>query len=440
MQLHNKTLLWAFTVLLVIVLGFAVVQPVQAVEFDDDGVVPEDAVIDDDLFIAHDTVEINGTVTGDVFAAGGAVKVNGNVEGSLVTGAQSIILNGTVDGSVYAGASTFSLEPQAVIGRNLYYGGFNLSTEEGSRIGRDLLVGAYQALLSGTIERDVQAGVGALDLTGSVGGDVFAEVGSPEDDQGTMFFGGPPGVETIVPAGIRISEDARIAGTLTYKSSQQQAAGIKGTPAGGVEYKYDPEPTGDEKARDVGFAAMIGSWIVKRVRIFVTLLVLGGLVIWQMPQLFERVNTTVKEDLGPTLGWGLVTIIVVYAGAAILAGLIIALGIFFGVITLGGLSKTILGIGFSSLGLVLAIFGLIVSYGSKLVVSFTGGKLILDQMAPEAAQKPIWPLLLGIVIYVVLRAVPIIGFWIGALVTIIGVGALWLVYRNREILPETESI
>ncbi len=440
MQIQRKTLLWACMALLVIGLGFVVVQPVQAVEFDDDGIVPEDVVIDDDLFIAHDTVEINGTVTGDVFAAGGVVKVNGSVEGSLVTGAQAIILNGTVDGSVYAGASTFELEPQGVIGRNLYYGGFNLSTEEGSQIGRDLLVGAYQALLSGTIDRDVRAGVGALDVTGTVGGDVFAEVGSPEDDQGTMFFGGPPGVETIVPAGIRISEDAHIGGTLTYKSSQQQADAIEVSPAGGVKYQHDPEPVRDEKVRDVGFAAMLGSWLVKRLRLFVTLLVLGGLALWQIPQILERGSTTVKEDLGPTLGWGLVTIIVVYVGAAILAGLIITLGIFFGIITLGGLSKAILGVGFSSLGLVLATFGLLVSYGSKLVVSFTGGKLILDQAAPQAAEKPFWALLLGIFIYVVLRAIPIIGFWIGVVVTIMGVGAIWLVYRNRQTQPNTEPV
>jgi len=439
MELQRRILMGTVAVLLVIGLGFAAAQPVQAVEFDNDGVVPQDSVIDDDLFIAHDNVVINGTVTGDVFAAGGAVKINGSVEGSLVTGAQTIILNGNVDGSVYAGASTFSLEPQGVIGRNLYYGGFNLSTEEGSQIGRDLLVGAYQALLSGTIEGDVQAGVGALDLNGTVGGDVFAEVGSPEDDQGSMFFGGPPGVETIVPAGIRISEDAQIGGALTYKSSQEQDEAIKGSPAGGIEYQYDPEPVKEDKVRDLGFAAMVGSWIVKRVRVFITLLVLGGLVLWQTPQLFDRLSTTVKEDLGPTLGWGLVTIIVVYAGAAILAGLIITLGIFFGVITLGGLSKTILGIGFSSLGLVLAIFGLIVSYGSKLVVSFTGGKLILDQVAPEAAEKPIWPLLLGIIIYVILRAIPIIGFWIGVIATIVGVGAIWLVYRNRQLRPNTEA-
>lgn len=138
-----------------------------------------------------------------------------------------------------------------------------------------------------------------------------------------------------------------------------------------------------------------------------------------------------KETLSAA-GWGLVTILIVYSGAVLAAGLVLSGAVFFGVITLGGLAKTILAVGFSSLGLSLAIFGLLVTYLSKLVVCFITGKLILEKTAPEAAETLAWPLVLGIIIYILLRAVPFFGWWVGILVTLVGTGAVWLVLRDSQ--------
>jgi hypothetical protein len=85
----------------------------------------------------------------------------------------------------------------------------------------------------------------------------------------------------------------------------------------------------------------------------------------------------------PAAGWGLVTLLLGYAGAAAIALLILAVGIFLGVVTLGGLARAIFGVGFSGLGLVFAIFTLLVSYGSKLIVAYLGGRLIVGQFSPQ---------------------------------------------------------
>ena len=98
------------------------------------------------------------------------------------------------------------LGEDAEIGRNIFYGGFNLLTEPGSYVGRDLLIGAYQALLSGEISRDVRAGVGALEIDGTIGNDVFAEVAGTGESQQSYFIYNQPGVDTVVPSGIRVSE------------------------------------------------------------------------------------------------------------------------------------------------------------------------------------------------------------------------------------------
>jgi len=280
MSVKRKVLIILIPLFLVLTLGFGFAATVKAVEFDEDGIIDANEVIDDDLFIGSETVEINGTVNGDVFAAGSVVKVNGTVNGSLVTGAQSVFVNGLVDGSVYAGSSTFTLGSEAEIGRNVYYGGFNLSAEPGSKVEKDLLVGAYQALLSGQVGRDVLAGVGALEIDGFVGNDVIAEVAGPSQGQQSYYFSSPPGVDTIIPSGIRISKDAEIGGSITYKSSEDQSDAIEISPAGGVTFEYnpdlDPEMVDPDEVGRVGSTALVGTWLLKRVRVFITLSIHDG--------------------------------------------------------------------------------------------------------------------------------------------------------------------
>lgn len=432
----KKIILVVIPLFLVLIFGFVAVTAVNAVELDEDGVIEAGEVIDDDLFIANDTVEINGVVNGDVFAGGSVVIVNGTINGSLAVGAQAIQMNGTISGSIYAGSSTLTLGSEAEIGRNLYYGGFNLTTTEGSYINRDLLVAGYQALLSGEVNRDVRAAVGALDINGVIGNDVIADVGGTEGNQQPMSFTGPPGVETIVPSGIRISEDATIGGSLTYRSPENQASAIEITPPGGISYEYQPDPRPEaapEEVERIGSSTLVAAWMLKRVRTFLTLLLLGGLLVWQLPGLLKKVSQRVEQEPLPSLGWGLVSILVVYIGAFLAAGLIVAAAIFFGVITLGELAQVILMIGFSSLGLILAGFGLLVSYGSKIIVSYLVGDLILNWLAPKYDGGLFWPLSLGLLLYTFLRAIPLgFGFLVGLVTTLVGIGAIWLAIRDGD--------
>ncbi len=434
MSTKRKVLLIFIPIFLVLTIGFGFTATAKAVEFDEDGILEEGEIIDDDLFIGGDIVEINGTVNGDVFATGSIVKVNGTINGSLASGAQTILINGKVSGSVYAGSMTITLGADAEIGRNMFYGGFNLNAEEGSIIHRDLLVGAYQVLLSGEIGRDVQAGVGALDIDGSIGNNVRAEVASPSDGQPPQIYPSPPGIDTIAPSGIRVSEEAEIGGSLYYKSSEDQSRAIAITPPGGIEFDYDPQvnPNVDSPDPDEIGSRLVGAWLLKQVRVFITLMLLGSLIVWQLPGLLNKVSEKVEKEVMPSLGWGLVSIMVIYLGALLAGGLIIAGAIFFGVITLGELSRVILTVGFTSLGLIMAGFGLLVSYGSKLVVSYLVGKLLMRWLAPKYEDQPIWSMLIGIFLYTFLRAIPLgFGLVIGICVTLIGIGAMWLTYRDH---------
>jgi len=80
-----------------------------------------------------------------------------------------------------------------------------------------------------------------------------------------------------------------------------------------------------------------------------------------------------------------------------------------------------------------------VAYVTKVVVSFLGGRLILARLKPDWAEGRIWPLAVGVVLFVVITAIPILGGLVKLVVVLLGLGALWLlgrdVYRQRRAAP-----
>ncbi|MBI3244595.1 MAG: hypothetical protein HYZ49_20130 [Chloroflexi bacterium] len=387
-------------------------------------------VVDDDLFVGGNTVVVDGTVNGDLFASGSDVEVNGVVNGSLFVGGQTVKINGTVTGSVYGGAMSLTFGPQASVGRNALFGGFSLKAESGSVVNRDLLMGGYQALLDGEVGRDLKFGGSALELNGKVGGDVMAEVESPDASFQSRPFTFMSGMPKAVAPGLRVSEGAAIGGKLTYTSSVEQATAIQSAPEGGVAYQTpQPGQTPGPQPR-AGFTFNIFGWIFDRLREFVTLMLLGALAVWKLPSLLTSATEQARAKLLPSAGWGLVVVIVGYVGAAIIGVMIFVAGILFGIITLGGLSQTIFGVGFSTLSLAFTVFTLLVSYGSKLVVAYLVGKVIVKAFAPQAPDNKWWPLVAGVTLYVLFRAIPLLGWLVGIAVTLVGVGAMWLLFRQ----------
>jgi cytoskeletal protein CcmA (bactofilin family) len=428
------------------VMSFGAIGSVKAVEFVEDGKLPAGETIDDDLFIAGEIVTVDGTVNGDLFAVGETVTINGTVNGSLMASGQTVVVNGEVAGSVYSGASALTLGGTAKVGRNLYFGGYSLKIDEGASITRDLAFGGYQAMLDGEIGRDVYAGSGALEIGGSIGGDVNAEVAGTEAGFMPFQFFVPPGVPKSVPPGLRISDRAEIDGKIAYTSTSDQSDNIEADPDGGIVFSTpQPDEFNVDTSSEIGQASYgmrVANWFLQRTRETITLLAFGALILWLLPDLFNAVvNKAVSAPL-PSAGWGLLTFLLGCVIALIAAGLILALAIFFGALTLGGLGWTIAGVGFSSLGLALTIFILLISYGSKLVISFWGGKWLLEKFVPQAAETKIWPLVLGVLIYVLLRAIPVLGWIIGVIVTLIGLGAMWLVFKEwrKPALVQAEVV
>ncbi len=442
----------AFVLVAAVVLGSA--RPVQAADIRNTGVLNADETVDDDLILSGDQVRVDGTVNGMLIAGGRTVTLNGTINGdavlfgeevivaesavitgNLFSGARSITVNGRVDGSIAAGSA--SLVTGAKVGRNIYYGGYSLETQAGNDVARGLYFGGYQAVLNGSIARELRAAAGAVELNGSVGGNALLRVGAPGQREPTYFLGPdrfelPPSIEP----GLRIGPEASIAGQLVYTSDTNQSQAIQAQPAGGVVYQTPtPDRRGTGQPGPAAPARSGRNWTVDFLRNFFTLLLLGVLAVWLFPKIAGRTSEIVRTRFAQSAAYGLLTVIVGYIAAFLAAVLIFGLGLLFTIVTLGGLSSAVFGLGFSGLGLAVAAFTLVVSYVSKLVVAYLIGELVLSGASPEMQGRRYVAITIGVLIYTALRAIPFLGWLIGLLATVVGVGAIWLYYRSRRAGP-----
>jgi hypothetical protein len=251
----------------------------------------------------------------------------------------------------------------------------------------------------------------------------------------------PSGAPPAVSPGIRIAEDAEIGGEVRYTSSKRQNEAIKASPSEGIVYRTPvPEGEGDrgdgepmEEPGGVGILFLVGRWILGRLRELVTLFLLGLLVIWLLPDVLRQAVVQGQEKLLPAAGWGLLAWIAGYVVLGIAAVAVLIVGILLGIVTLGALAGVVFGLGFSSLALVGTAFILLVKYGSKIVVAVLVGRVILEAAEPEPPAKDFWPLVLGVVLYVLLRAIPIVGWLVGFVATLVGLGAIALYLRERRV-------
>jgi cytoskeletal protein CcmA (bactofilin family) len=422
---------------LVSLLSLAFTTPVYAYEGrgGDRVVVAATEVVNDDLYVGAGEFILDGTVNGDVIAAGQTITINGTISGNLIAAGNTIVVNGTVGGDVLAAGAVLHWGEASTVGGDVIAAGGSLELRKGSTVGRDAMLAGGQVLLTGDVGRNVEAGAGALEIAGTVGGDVTVEVGEAGEGQAGppmgMFMGQSTVAVPVIPPGLTIDPEAKIAGDLDYTQNAELAFPA-GVVAGRVtrmrqpveEGKPEREPTLGEKA---------GSWALKSARSLVTLILLGLFLLWVLPRFMQALSEYMRAKPWRSLGWGAVA----YAGfffLVLLTLFIMILGaVVFGLLTLGGLSASMVWTGLLALFALILGFVLVTSFLAKIVFGMTLGKWILSSAKSPLAEHRFWPMVIGVAIMVVVLAVltfPSIPGALGGLlnfaIILFGLGTLWL--------------
>jgi cytoskeletal protein CcmA (bactofilin family) len=404
----------------------------------EDVVIDADEVIEDDLYVGANSVTVEGTVEGDLVAAAGTIRVDGTVEGDVNAAGQTIIIDGTVEDDVRVAGQAVLLDENARITDDVIAFGYSLESRSGSLVGGDLALGSYQALLAGTVEEDVRGGAAGIELDGEVGGNVDVEVdGGGAQDAGAQFAPGPGVPIPDVEPGLTLTDSARIDGDLRYRSSTE-ADIASGADIGG-EVAYERVAREGAEAEPTGIAAvLLGS-----LRLFATLLVVGALMVWLAPSLVNGAADTLRGRPLLSLGWGVLALAIFAVMFVLVLALTILLAILFGFVTLGGLVATIIGAGVLVEVVLAVAFAVSIVFLAPIVVSFLVGRMLLRSSLPGGLGGRIVALVVGLAIYVVLRAIPILGAIVTLAVVLFGLGALcvwaWRVMRPGRAETSAEG-
>ncbi|HSE29476.1 MAG TPA: polymer-forming cytoskeletal protein [Candidatus Saccharimonadales bacterium] len=330
----------------------------------------QDQVVDGSLYIAGNTVTVAGTVKGDLFCGGQSVEISGMVEGDVICSGQTVNVTGTVTGDVRVAAQMFSLG--ASVDKSVTVFGQTVNFNQGSFIGFDATVFAETLNANGQISRDLVANAGTLNISGVVSRLVQANVNN-----------------------LNIANDS-IVGDVDYTSSRE-AEVADGATVASLE-RTVVTPTEVEPSNPVlMLISGMAYW-------FVAMLLIGAAILIVKPGILPSASDSIKANPGAAIGWG-----ALFLFATPIISLLLAI--------------TIVGIPLAFLILLAWFIVLIVS---QPIAAYFVGNWIMAKTNVKWGE--IWTrmasLALGLLIIVVLTAIPFVGWLFALTATALGAGSL----------------
>ncbi len=403
----KKQLRYILTLILMLTIVWTIggAQVVEANNSIPDGTLASGEVIDNDVFTTGQIVTIDGTINGDAFLVGNQILINGTVNGSLFIIGQAVDVKGQVNGTTYAAGVQFDLEPESILQRNLYFIGVSLSTLPGSTIQRDLITLCLGADLKGTIAGNTQATIGILELIKLIVNSMGGELTGPLSN-------------------------------LLSKGPDSIGAGVNLLDIPIIFLMQDPPPAGGIDS------ATLTAWLVDVARDFGLLLILGAVVYWIFRKPLDRTTLALRSRPLAGLGYGLIALLIasnIFLVGILVASLIFVIGFWLGSIGLWSFAFAFWALSYSALFFFLAALWFLVAYGTTLIVANLVGTWLFGKFLPNTAVPGYVPLAIGILIYILLCSIPMLGWVVGVLATAWGLGASWLAYRNSKVVTNLPS-
>lgn len=351
-------------------------------------------VINDDVYAVGSNIQILGTVNGDVFAAGNSVTVGGTVTGSVFAAANTVAITGGVGHSIHAAGNTIAISGPVTEDATLASG--NLNIVPGAHVGRDVLLATGTANLMAPIGRNVKAAAGDLTLSAPVGGDLQAQVTT-----------------------LRLTDEARVNGSLTYTSSNDASIAPGASVGNGVQHLL-PQASSQPPTPVPSPVFGVMDWL----KGLVGFAVIGLLLTLVVPRFTANTLEMARTAFWPSVGVGFA----LFIGVPVVALVVLMLGIFVGGWMLG----------FA----LLALYAMACAVGCTYAAILTGNVLV--QAVRQPPQHLVWNLLEGLAILGLIGLIPIVGGVVLFLACVFGLGAFTLTvvhtYRASQTPAEIPPI
>ena len=333
------------------------------------------------LYTAGGQVTVDSPVTGDLTVAGGNLILNGTVSGGLLAAGGNVSTNGAISGTARIAGG--SLNINSPVGGDLVIGGGNISIRESSAVGGDLIAGGGNITINAPVNGNVKIGGGMVYINSRINGtvDVIASNG--------LTFGPNADVSNVVhyrgPDQAKVDSAAKVANIQFTKLEQRNKKAAAGL-------------------------ITLGTLIQ-----LAALLIIGFLLLHFRRHSFTETAAYIRSHPWASLGIGLLSIIVTPIIAILL--FVTFVGYYLGI-------------------LLLVSFALMLLLNTIFAFLFLG-HFVLKLFNRSALTFPNWQIvILGVVLWELIKFIPIIGWIILAIIYLLSFGAL-VIRLTRSLRPQS---
>ncbi len=418
----------------------------------DQCVIPAGETIDSDVYVICNTLTIEGTVRGDVIGAvwSAMIAPQGQVTGDIWLVGGQLQVEGTVNDDIRFAGVDLDIKPEARLRSrsDVSAAALNVEIWDGAALPGDLNFFGYQALVLGTVGRDVNFNGSALIIGGSVDGSVYASVGSGDTSPSFIPFPFPFTVSFQTP-GLTVRNTGVIGGNLEYSGARP--GNINGRTAGEINFTLDmPRPDITQAALEAEETPTTGDLFARYLRNVLTdvlaLMTAGLLVALAAPAWIREPSRLVTRHVASSFGWGLIFSLLAVPVSLIVLIVSILLLFLIATVTLGGFTG--MGLAITVLVNTFVIGGavFVIMFVARLVISYLIGNRIARRFitTDDRLLFTLISLLVGATIYALVAnlPVPMIGLTINAIGIFLGLGALalharTLYQRTMRVYPMT---
>lgn len=358
------------TLLLVIILSMTI--PIVRAD-DDTNTSVENSDTMDINPISNDTTSEDNFKKSDVYLTGSNITIDYIVDGNLFVAADTVTINSQIGGDAFIFANKVIVEDQGYIFSNLF------TTCQYVEI-KGVVYDVYAlsknvSIADGYIYRDLKVLCDTLNITGTVGRNVFASCANilfnnEQDDN---------------------SSTGVISGNLNY-SSKDEISIPEGAVSGETNFTKEIVNTQDN----------FQDYLIEIGTLIATVLIIWLLCLWITPKFLNNTNILITKKILPVVGIGLLTPIV-----AIIASIILFI--------LGITSS----IGFLTLGLLFILLGI-----SKSIFIISINNLVCNKLKIEKTIGIFGMLISTSVVLWLIALIPYIGGLVKFISVIIGLGMI----------------
>jgi cytoskeletal protein CcmA (bactofilin family) len=332
------------------------------------------------------TIPATETVQGDLVASGGTVRVDGRIDGDLVATGGQVTVTGTITGDLLVAGGSTTISGEVEGDARVAAGQARLQGQ--GRVGEDLLVAAGQATVArgAQIGGDLIVGAGRLQLDGAVAGNVLGSTGN-------------------------YTQGGSVAGRQRVNLGQPE---------------QQPAPTLADRAVDA-------------LRRYVSILVIGALGLWLLPRVVRGAADAARGRPLASFGVGILGFIAVIVALALLVVVTVLVAVVLGLLGLGSLTGVTVVAGILVAAAVVFGFVLAVVFAAQATVGLALGRRLLPGEG-RSFPRGLGALAVGVLVVVLVAAIPVAGGFLEALLVLLGLGALLLAARPGRRRQDAEPV